>query len=144
MLVIRATPASRAAAAANIAEDAELSARVYVVELAAGQRELLYGVSVFANREGGELGDILDRFPGAPMHIEAPAGAIRKAGFLVIPTGENPNHFDVQLLPGVGEGQVPPLSDDVRRAVARLLAAAGEMRPNPAYARGADERSEEE
>jgi hypothetical protein len=58
-------------AAAKIAEDAELSARVYVLERGDGHRELLFGVSVFAHREGRELTEVLDRFriagaPGSP------------------------------------------------------------------------------
>lgn len=142
LLVIRATPASRALAVEKIAEDAELSARIYLVELRQGERQLLYGVSVFAHRAGHELTEVLDRFPFAPMFIEAPVGVIRSAGCDVIATGENPDHFDVQLIPGVGERDAPPSRRELRAAAAQLLDAAGELRPNPSYAGGADDQSE--
>ena len=51
---------------------------------------------------------VLDRFRAAPMFVEAPVGAIRAAGFEVIPTGTGADHFDVQLIVGVTEADPLP------------------------------------
>lgn len=127
-----------------IAEQAELSARVYVIEAAHGRREVLYGVSVFAHRLGVNLADVLDRFPGAPTFVEATVGVIRSAGFQVLPTGGSVDHFDIQLIAGVTEDVDPPKSEDLHAAAARLLAVAGERRPNPSYSGGVVEPLEED
>jgi hypothetical protein len=78
------------------------------------------------------------------MFVEAPVGVIRTAGFEVIPTGENPDHFDVQLFAGVTEGQVPPSPAEVLAAATRLLDAAGHLRLNPSYSGATDPWSEED
>ena len=144
MIVIRATPNSRTEAAEQIADSASLSARVYVIELAEGIRHVLFGVSVFAHPDGQDVSTVLDRFAAAPMFVEAPVGALRRAGFEVLPTGENPNHYDIQLLGGVTEDEPTPSDEVIRAAAARLLDAAGDLRPNPSYAGSADNQSEEE
>jgi hypothetical protein len=54
VVVIPATPASRAQAADDIAEAARVSAEVYVILHENGFRELLFGVSVYARRPGVE------------------------------------------------------------------------------------------
>ncbi len=59
--------------------------------------------------------------------------------------GEDPlnlDHFDVQLLDGVREDDTRG-SAEVRMAAARLLAVAGPLRPNPAYAKRAPMPPEE-
>ncbi len=111
-----------------------MSASVYVVEGRGGDRELLFGVSVFAHRPGIAAVDVLLRFPGALAYVEAPVGVIRAAGFAVLATGSDRDHFDVQLLSGIREGNQAPVESAVRKAAARLLDAAGELRPNPLYA----------
>ena len=67
------------------------------------------------------------------MFVEAPVGAIRAAGFEVIPTGTGADHFDVQLIVGVTEARPTASESEVREAATRLLDVAGEMRPNPFY-----------
>ena len=133
LLVIRAMPVSRSAAVDQMVEDAEFSARLYVLEGEGGGRELLYGISVFAHGASQDPRGVLDRFRAAPMFVEAPVGAIRAAGFEVIPTGTGADHFDVQLIVGVTEADPPPSERDVRDAATRVLDVAGEMRPNPFY-----------
>lgn len=133
LVVIRATPASRDAALSSIAADARLSSKVYCVAVA-DHRVVLYGVSVFAHRRGTELAEVLARFPGAPAYVQARVGVLRAAGFEVLPTGTNPEHFDVQLISHVEEGAREPDDIDLFAAAVRLLDAAGETRPNPAYA----------
>jgi hypothetical protein len=96
-------------------------------------RELLYGISVFAHGAGQDPRGVLDRFRAAPMFVEAPVGAIRAAGFEVVPTGTGADHFDVQLIVGVTEADAPPSEREVREAATRVLDVAGEMRPNPFY-----------
>jgi hypothetical protein len=78
------------------------------------------------------------------MFVEAPVGAVRAAGFEVVPTGSDADHFDVQLIPGVAEPDAPPSETEVRAAATRLLDATGEWRPNPSYAGEAGERFEED
>lgn len=58
------------------------------------------------------------------------------AGFEVVPTGADADHFDVQLIAGVTERDAPPSEAEVREAATRLLDAAGELQPNPSYAGG--------
>ena len=131
VVVLRATPGSLEAALDDIADAAVRSAAVYVVEDGA-DRHLLFGVSVFAVPAGGTPADVLVRFDTAPTYAAATVGALREAGFRLIPTGGNPDHYDVQLLDRVDEDENRP-ADEVKVATARMLAAAGPLRPNPAY-----------
>jgi hypothetical protein len=144
LVVIRAMPADRVRGLEEMVDSAILSADMYVIEGADGGRELLYGVSVFAQPEGQELTDVLLRFPAAPMFAATSVGVIRGCGFEAYPTGSNADHFDVQLISGVTEADAPASEDDVRAAVLRLLEAAGDMRPNPSYAVGPPTPLEEE
>lgn len=89
-LLIRATPASIDEATLDIAEDALESAAVYDVERPGGGRVALYGVSVFARRPGASPVEVLRRFASWPYYLEASAGAVRAAGFDVLPTGAKP------------------------------------------------------
>jgi hypothetical protein len=50
----------------------------------------------------------------------------------------------VQLIAGVTEADVSRSANDVRRAINRLLEAAGDMQPNPSYAVGPPMRLKEE
>lgn len=133
LLVVRATPADRSGAVNEIAEDAELSARQYVVEDASGITNMLFGVSVFAHRTGVAIVDVLARFVGAASYFEVTVGALRAGGFEVLPTGANVDHFDIQLLIGIEENTVSS-SADLRGSAERLLAIVGPLKPNPAYA----------
>jgi len=133
LLVVRATGADPEASVRSIAEDAQVSGEVYVIDLL-GTREVLYGVSVFAHREGIDVLEVLARFPGAPRYLETTAGTLRRSGFGVHATGSNPDHYDVQLLPGCGEEVPAPMHEDLLLAAQRLLDVAGESRPNPSYA----------
>jgi hypothetical protein len=87
MLVIRAIPASRSAAVEEMVDQAILSSDRYVIEGEDAGKELLYGVSVFAHRDGQDLTDVLYRFPTAPMFVEAAVGVIRGFDFEVLATG---------------------------------------------------------
>ncbi|MGI8807327.1 MAG: hypothetical protein ACR2KK_05725 [Acidimicrobiales bacterium] len=135
LLVIRATPADREAVI-EMVEDAELSARQYVVEAATGTLEVLYGVSVFARRSGVEVASVVDRFTGAPSYIEVAVGTLRAAGFAVYPTGTNVEHFDIQLIGRVQVDDSAASNSDLEDAAACLLNVGGPLRPNPAYAGG--------
>jgi hypothetical protein len=104
VVVLRATPGSLEVAIEEVAAAALQSAAVYVVEDGPG-RYLLFGVSVFAVPAGGTPAHVLDRFAAAPSYVEATVGALRVAGFPVIPTGANPDHYDVQLLDRVAENE---------------------------------------
>jgi len=134
MLVLRATPGSLEAAIDDIADAALRSAAVYVVEDGA-DRHLLFGVSVFAVPARGTPVDVLVRFDTAPTYIASTIGALREAGLRVIPTGANPDHYDVQLLDRVAEIDRRAAAA-AKMATMRMLAAAGPLRRNPAYAGG--------
>jgi hypothetical protein len=87
LVVIRAMPADRVSGVEEMVDRAILSADRYVVEREDGGRELLYAVSVFAQREGQDLTDVLYRFPAAPMFVAATVGVIRRSGFQVLRPG---------------------------------------------------------
>lgn len=136
-------PDNRSAAVDEMVDRAQLSASVYVVQQS-GKWHLLYGVSVFAHRLGKDATDVLRRFARAPMFMEAPVRALRAAGFEVVPTGSDADHFDVQLIAGIAEADAPPSEAEVRAAATCLLNTAGEWRPNPSYAGEAGDRLEED
>lgn len=137
LMVLRAAAPDRPRTLRNAVLDATESGATYVVDRGGGRREVLYGISVFACRAGREPEEILSAFPLSPHHLELTVGQIREAGFDVIATGTNPDHYDVQLVPGRFEGDHPETTaEELRGAVARLLWAAGDLKANPAYAGG--------
>ena len=103
---------------------------------------MLFGISVFARRPGVALVEILARFDMGPAYLEAAVGSLRAAGFGLLPTGVNPDHYDVQLVPGQREEDLEPLAA-IRGAADRLVAVAGDLRSNPAYAGVSGQPSEE-
>ena len=82
--------------------------RTYVIDQD-GSRSVLYGVSVFVLGEDGVPRGASSRFAMAPGFIRAAVGTIRRAGFEVLPTGENRDHFDIQLLSGRSETEAAKL-----------------------------------
>lgn len=75
------------------------------------------------------------RFQSSPAIFEVRAGDMRQAGFELWATGANPDHYDVQLVPGRAEGLDPEATDEeIRAAAAQLVWVAGGLRPNPDYA----------
>jgi hypothetical protein len=136
LVVLRAAAPDRSRTLRNAVLDATESGATYVVARG-GRREVLYGISVFACRADGEPAQVLSAFPLSPHHLELTVGLIREAGFDVIATGTNPDHYDVQLMSGRFEDEQPEATpEELRGAVARLLWAAGDLKPNPAYAGG--------
>ena len=138
VVVVRASPANRVAAAEEMAAAAVLSAEAYVIERDDGFRELLYGVSVYARRPGADP-DVLERFSATPAYLAAAVGRLRAAGFPVLPTGTHPDHFDVQLASGHDE-VAPATEEAIAAAARRLTEIAGDPRVNPFYAGTGDER----
>lgn len=135
-LLVRAAPVSVDEAVLDIAEDALESAEIYEVDRPIGGRVALYGVSVFALWPGRAPVDVLRRFASSPYHLQARAADVRAAGFDVLATGSNPDHFDVLLVDGrAPEELLLPLAPLVA-AARRLVDACGELRPNPAYSGG--------
>jgi hypothetical protein len=51
-----------------------------------------------------------------------------------LPTETDADFFDVPLISGTTEADVPPAEEDVRVAANRLFDAAAPIRPNPFYA----------
>jgi len=61
---------------------------------------------------------------------------VRSSGFDVVPTGANPDHFDLLLIDGRSP-DLPLLSlAEVELAARRLVEVCGELHPNPSYAGG--------
>ena len=87
---------------------------------------------MFAVPAGGNPAEVLVRFDTAPTYVASTIRALRDAGVRVIPTGGNADHYDVQLIDRVGENEDRAFPE-VKMAAARMLAAAGPLRPNPAY-----------
>ncbi len=136
MLLVRATPASVDEAVLDIAESALDSADTYEVVRPDGRRVALYGVSVFARSPGVQPGELLRRFAASPFYLEASAGDIRFSGFDILPTGTNPDHFDLLLIDDRTPGQPLLTVAEIELAARRLVEICGEMRPNPSYAGG--------
>ncbi len=105
-----------------------------MVELAESRREILYGVSMFAYRPEDDLSELLARFPDAPCYLEVTPARLRTVGYPVYATGSNPDHYDVQLVPGVAEEQPEVPLAQLTIAARGLVECAGEPRSNPSYA----------
>jgi hypothetical protein len=133
VVVLRAAPTDRERLLRNVMDDATDSAATYVVLRPDGSREVLFGISVIGLRPGRSVADVLSRFRSAPGYLRATVGAFRHAGFELWPTGANPDHYDVQLLPGHFEGFPQPTVDELREAATRMLATAGDVVSNPDY-----------
>ena len=102
VVVVRASPANRVAAAEEMAAAAVLSAEAYVIERDDGSRELLYGVSVYARRPGADP-DVLERFSATPAYLAAAVGRLRAAGFPLLPTGTHPEPLQRGQVAGARE-----------------------------------------
>lgn len=137
LVVLRAAPGDSGRTLRNLVDDAADSAATYVVLGANREREILHGVSVFAQRSGVSVSDVLIRFPMSPFVLEMSVGDLRRAGFALWATGANPDHYDVQLVPGRVEGVNPPASaKELRGAAGRFMVVARSLTPNPRYAGG--------
>jgi len=109
-----------------------------------GERHVLYGVSVFAVQPGRTEAEVLERFGSSPSYLALRAGTLRSARFDLFATGTNPDHFDVQLMPGAADDAGPSIADQFLSAAAsRLVALAGRLLPNPAYS-GTEQPAPEE
>jgi hypothetical protein len=107
LVVLRAAAPDRPRTLRNAALDATESGATYVVDRGDGRREVLYGISVFACRAGREPPEVLSAFALSPHYLELTVGQIREAGFDLIATGTNPDHYDVQLVAGRFEARSP-------------------------------------
>jgi hypothetical protein len=133
LVVLRAAAADMQRTVRNAVTDATESGLTYVIVRNDGTREILYSISVFAQRDGRSVAETLRTFSWAPRYLRFTVGEIRAPGFDIVATGANPDHFDVQLLPGRTDSDAAPLAEELQSAAARLLSRAGELRPNPAY-----------
>ena len=141
-VLVRAAAASVAATVEDMVVDAVASSGLYVVEDEVGRLEVLYGISVFARRPGIGVERVLRRFPDAPCYLESSVGRLRAAGFDVLATGTNPDHFDVQLIAGRSPDVSPLPRAEVESAARRLVAATSGLIGNPGSAGPVDEEPE--
>ncbi|HUP75646.1 MAG TPA: hypothetical protein VM282_21590 [Acidimicrobiales bacterium] len=133
LVVLRAAAADRSRTLRNAIADATESGLTYVIVRADGTREVLYGLSVFAQRSDRTVADTLRTFTWAPHFLRFTAGEIRAGGFELFATGANPDHYDIAVLPGRSEHDPTPTPAELLEAVDHLLAIAGQLHPNPAY-----------
>lgn len=144
VIVVRAAPVDPRRAIRNIVDDAHDSGSTYVVAHDAGL-EILHGISVFARRPGVRTAELMVRFRLSPSILEASAGALRGGGFELWATGTNPDHYDVQLVPGRIEAVDPQATvRELGAAAAGFLWVAGGLQPNPGYAGGGVEQPEDD
>jgi hypothetical protein len=131
-VLLRAGAATVAETLFDMMIDARFSAAVYDVERGA-EREALFGISVFAQRAGSRVVDVLERFPSAPTYLITTVRVLRGLDFVVLATGSNPDHYDVQLVAGVDGASVERVTDEQIATAATRLVDAADNRPNPAY-----------
>ena len=77
---------------------------------------------------------LLRGFRFAPVSVEATAGTLRQEGFEIVAAGADPDHHEVQLLPGRPVGSPLATVQELSDAARRLLDTAGRPIINPAYA----------
>ena len=118
--------------------DARYSGESYALEGSGGDREVLFGVSVFAVEGDTTVAEVLERFSASPRYLAVTVGQLRSAGYPVVPTGTVSNHFDVQLVSGISADVPARFVEDGELAAeaATVVALAGPLRPNPAYTGG--------
>ena len=135
VVVVRATGPARDQTIADMVRDARYSGDTYAIEHPDSGREVLFGVSVFAVQRERTVADVLDQFATSSHYLAVTIGALRAAGFTVIPTGVNPDHFDVQLVAGIAaDAPAPAVTDaDLNARAKALVELAGPPRPNPTY-----------
>lgn len=134
IFVLRAVGSDLQGVVDDIVRDARDSASIYDIEIEAGNREALFGVSVFALRTGRSVGQVLERFTASPSYLAVNLGSLRRIGLDVIATGTNVDHYDIQLIRGLPADRANSVTTDELRGIAtRVLALAEPPRPNPAY-----------
>jgi hypothetical protein len=135
VVVVRATGPDRDQTVADMVRDARYSGDTYAIERPDGSRDVLFGVSVFAVQPGRTVADVLERFATSSHYLAVTIGTLRAAGFAVIPTGANTDHFDVQLVAGIpADRPAPAVTDaDLAAKAKALVELAGPAQPNPAY-----------
>jgi len=135
VVVVRAAGLDLEGTLADMVRDARYSGDTYSIERTVGQREILFGVSVFAVGQAMTVAEVLEKFSASPHYLAMTVGQLRTSGFEVIPTGTTANHYDVQLVSGIAADASSRTIDDNELAskAVRVLELAGTLRPNPAY-----------
>lgn len=138
LALLRAAPAGTAAILANVLEDALGMAERYVWDNPQGGVEILFAVSLWELPAPGAEAEVLARFPEVPAYLRYHPAALAAAELPVLAGGNDPRHWEVQLLPGVGEAVPDPLEDPavhdrLRSATRRFVTLGGQPLPNPAY-----------
>ena len=135
VVVVRAAGYDIDGTLADMVRDARYSGESYALEGVGGDREALFGVSVFAVERDSTVAKVLEKFSASPRYLAVTVGQLRAAGFPVLPTGTVANHFDIQLVSGI-PADVPARFVDEGELVSRaatVVELAGPLLPNPAY-----------
>jgi hypothetical protein len=134
VVVVRASGFDLDGALADMVRDARYSGESYALEGIGGDREVLFGVSVFAVERHTTVAKVLEKFSASPRYLALTVGELRSAGYPVVPKGTVSNHFDIQLVSGAPSDVPARVVEDgelVSKA-ATVVALAGPLRPNPA------------
>ena len=135
IVVVRAAGFDIDGSVADMVRDARYSGESYALEGSGGDREALFGVSVFAVERDTTVAKVLEKFSASPRYLAVTVGHLRSAGYPVVPTGTVSNHFDIQLVSGI-PADVPArfvADGELASRAATIVALAGPLRPNPAY-----------
>lgn len=135
IVVVRAAGFDIDGTLADMVRDARYSGESYALDVGGGDREVLFGVSVFAVERDTTVGKVLEKFSESPRYLAVTVGKLRSAGYPVVATGTVANHFDIQLVSGIPADVPARYIEDgelASRAVT-VVELAGPLRPNPAY-----------
>lgn len=135
LVVVRAAGFDIDGALADMVRDARYSGESYALAGVGGDREVLFGVSVFAVERDTTVAKVLERFSASPRYLAVTVGQLRSAGYPVVPTGTVANHFDIQLVSGIPADAPARFVEDGELAskAATVVELAGPPRANPAY-----------
>jgi hypothetical protein len=90
-VLLRAAAADIQRTVRNAVTDATESGLTYVIVRGDGTREILYSISLFAQRDGRSVAETLRTFSWAPRYLRFTVKEIRAAGFDIVATGANPD-----------------------------------------------------
>lgn len=137
LALLRAAPTDVEAIIADVLDGALWMAERYVWA-PHDTTELLFGVSLWELPALGAEAVVLARFPEVPTYLRYHPTTLEGAGLPLLAGGNDAQHWEAQLLPGVGEAVPDPLEDPavhfrLREAARDFVALGGEPQPNPAY-----------
>lgn len=90
IVVVRAAGFDIDGTLADMVRDARYSGESYAIEGIGGDREVLFGVSVFAVERDTTVARVLEKFSASPRYLAVTVGQLRSAGYPVVRRGPFP------------------------------------------------------